>query len=411
MKQLVCEMCGSADLIKQEGVFVCQSCGTKYSVEDAKKMMMEESAEISNTVSIDQSEKYNNLAQLARDAFSDGRFESAYDYCSEALVIAPRNPELIAMQGLAVLGKEEIVFDIPLACINSMKRWISIMPEHRASFNEKRECLEKIEECVDTVTTYRILNFTQQIESLEAQKAPYTRADAWYAGLQVTRAEVDEDYYEVQRAQEKLNEIKAALRYNEELDAQIAYLQERKDKVSDFCQTYKSALNEVLHAINKEESEYDKNQTAAYWEAHKEEKDELENRLQYLQEKLQPLENQHVEVLSAIDNLRKERDQLEVPAETEIRVIQEKISDLRKQRDSLGIFKGNEKKQLSEEIAAQFQKVTALEQLIESQRKEMRDFKNEEISELKTQSASLEKEIVPLQQEIQEIRIKLATSR
>ena len=38
MKQLTCEMCGSTDLLKQDGVFVCQTCGTKYSVEEAKKM-------------------------------------------------------------------------------------------------------------------------------------------------------------------------------------------------------------------------------------------------------------------------------------------------------------------------------------------------------------------------------------
>lgn len=29
MKQLVCEACGSSDLIKQDGVFVCQACGHK----------------------------------------------------------------------------------------------------------------------------------------------------------------------------------------------------------------------------------------------------------------------------------------------------------------------------------------------------------------------------------------------
>ena len=38
MQKLTCEMCGSSDLIKQDGVFVCQSCGCKYSVEEAKKM-------------------------------------------------------------------------------------------------------------------------------------------------------------------------------------------------------------------------------------------------------------------------------------------------------------------------------------------------------------------------------------
>ena len=41
MKRLVCEMCGGTDLIKQDGVFVCQSCGCKYSVEEARKMLKE----------------------------------------------------------------------------------------------------------------------------------------------------------------------------------------------------------------------------------------------------------------------------------------------------------------------------------------------------------------------------------
>lgn len=40
MKNLTCEMCGVADLIKQEGVFVRQNCGMKYSVEKVKKMMI-----------------------------------------------------------------------------------------------------------------------------------------------------------------------------------------------------------------------------------------------------------------------------------------------------------------------------------------------------------------------------------
>lgn len=46
MKQLTCEMCGSTDLLKQDGVFICQSCGTKYSLEEAKKMMAEETTEV-----------------------------------------------------------------------------------------------------------------------------------------------------------------------------------------------------------------------------------------------------------------------------------------------------------------------------------------------------------------------------
>ncbi len=54
MKKISCEMCGSNDLIKQNGVFVCQSCGAKYSVEEAKKMMIESPADVSeNPAKID----------------------------------------------------------------------------------------------------------------------------------------------------------------------------------------------------------------------------------------------------------------------------------------------------------------------------------------------------------------------
>ena len=41
MKSIVCEMCGSNDIVKKDGLYVCQFCGTKYSVEDAKKMMID----------------------------------------------------------------------------------------------------------------------------------------------------------------------------------------------------------------------------------------------------------------------------------------------------------------------------------------------------------------------------------
>ena len=35
MKKIQCELCGSNNLVKEDGYFVCQYCGTKYSLEDA----------------------------------------------------------------------------------------------------------------------------------------------------------------------------------------------------------------------------------------------------------------------------------------------------------------------------------------------------------------------------------------
>lgn len=40
MNQLTCEICGSTDLIKQNGAFTCQVCGCKYSVEEVRKMVL-----------------------------------------------------------------------------------------------------------------------------------------------------------------------------------------------------------------------------------------------------------------------------------------------------------------------------------------------------------------------------------
>ena len=41
MKKIVCEMCESTEFVKDNGLFVCQGCGCKYTMEEAKKMMKE----------------------------------------------------------------------------------------------------------------------------------------------------------------------------------------------------------------------------------------------------------------------------------------------------------------------------------------------------------------------------------
>lgn len=50
MKRLICEMCGSADLLKDGGIFVCQACGCKYTVEEARKMMDEGTVDIRRNI-------------------------------------------------------------------------------------------------------------------------------------------------------------------------------------------------------------------------------------------------------------------------------------------------------------------------------------------------------------------------
>ena len=50
MQKIKCEICGSTDLIKQNGSFVCQSCGTAYSVEEAQKILQGQKVDVSGSV-------------------------------------------------------------------------------------------------------------------------------------------------------------------------------------------------------------------------------------------------------------------------------------------------------------------------------------------------------------------------
>lgn len=93
MKPLTCEMCGSTNLLKQDGVFVCQSCGTKYSVEEAKKMMVEGTVAVEGTVKVDKTDEAENLLKLANAALDSINGEEAYTYANRVLEANPDNAQ------------------------------------------------------------------------------------------------------------------------------------------------------------------------------------------------------------------------------------------------------------------------------------------------------------------------------
>lgn len=95
MKQLTCEMCGSTDLLKQDGVFVCQSCGCKYSVEEAKRMMIEGTVDVQGTVKIDNSAFVEKYLQNARRAKEKEDWEEVEKYYNMVEQNDPNNIEAI----------------------------------------------------------------------------------------------------------------------------------------------------------------------------------------------------------------------------------------------------------------------------------------------------------------------------
>ena len=98
MKQIVCEMCGSTDLIKQDGVFVCQACGCKYSVEDAKKMMVE----VEGAVTVQNAAQLDNLMNLAHSSFDSKNYAKAEDFCNQVIAMDDQSYEAWKLKGEAI---------------------------------------------------------------------------------------------------------------------------------------------------------------------------------------------------------------------------------------------------------------------------------------------------------------------
>ena len=108
MKKIMCEMCASNDLVKQDGYYVCQYCGMKYSFDEAKKMMIDGTVDVKGTVKVDNSpfvekylanarrakekedweevEKYYNMVEQNDPTNIEAIFYSAYGKAKSALV-------------------------------------------------------------------------------------------------------------------------------------------------------------------------------------------------------------------------------------------------------------------------------------------------------------------------------------
>ena len=85
MVAIVCELCGSNELAKENGFFVCQHCGTKYSLEEARKLLND------GVVRLDQSGQVDNLLKRAREFENKKERAKAIDYYNRVLDIDSEN--------------------------------------------------------------------------------------------------------------------------------------------------------------------------------------------------------------------------------------------------------------------------------------------------------------------------------
>lgn len=98
MKTLVCLLCSGNSFVKEGSEFVCQNCGTRYTIDEAKKMVAEDVANEgsvgqSASVKQDNSDELENLYMIARRAKDDNNAENASKYYDMILVRDPSSWE------------------------------------------------------------------------------------------------------------------------------------------------------------------------------------------------------------------------------------------------------------------------------------------------------------------------------
>ncbi|MHB1453886.1 MAG: CFI-box-CTERM domain-containing protein [Saccharofermentanales bacterium] len=157
MKPLTCEMCSSNDLIKQDSVYVCQNCGTKYSVEEAKKLMIEGTVEITGTVKIDNSEMIEKYRSIMMQSFRDKNYSDATSYANKILEINTENIDGVFYLGLSrsYLSTESNVYN-ELPAISGLKRAVNLLTS--SSSSETVKCSKLIEYCSEMYNFAEYLN-------------------------------------------------------------------------------------------------------------------------------------------------------------------------------------------------------------------------------------------------------------
>ncbi len=96
MNRLQCELCGSIDMVKTDGDFVCQSCGCRYTPEEARRIVLSGSVDVSgSTVKMDNSAFVEKYLANARRAMQKEDWEEVEKYYNLVEQNDPTNIEAI----------------------------------------------------------------------------------------------------------------------------------------------------------------------------------------------------------------------------------------------------------------------------------------------------------------------------
>ena len=360
MKQLTCEMCGGTDLVKDGGVFICQTCGCKYTVEEAKRMMIEGTVDVQGTVKVDNSAFVEKYLANARRAKEKEDWEETEKYYNMVEQNDPDNIEAIFYSAYGKAKSTLVDGDIykRQAAFKVLSNCISVIDDHYKP--ERRE---------ENKTA--IMQMAIDLAKMIVSNFVFTEWKNGYGVVTKTNKQQTYDLFVslIVNFKESLDNI-------QKVDDQ-PYLHESLItllNVATKCDFINSqTCNKWIEEEKKELEALRKKAIESYWNEHADEKAALDS------EKAS-LEAQVSEVTEQIAAL---------PEKKALDDIESQIASKTKERDGLGLFKGKEKKAIQAQIDELAHRVTDAKNAFENAAVPY----NESIEKLKARISEIETEL------------------
>lgn len=438
MKQLVCEMCGGTNLIKEDGVFVCKTCGCKYSVEEARKLMTDGTGDMQGTVPLKRSPEVDNILKNADATFSDGNYEKAFDLYSQFLNKEPDNAHAVLYRAISSTWQSTVkdcrIGEIDRATERAFGMKHDQVGDTLEYFEFVADALKKIAPCMNAIaqmymnyyeratpTSITITGamatagIAEQVEEI-MKKGIFNCCTivgnlANYALRGVSDYTYSTDgYWDIIRTILKNTEtycLNAGMPYNSIIDRIMDNVKDKKKDADTQRAKYAAEQREKALREQKERNE-------AYWAEHATEKAELEDEKEKLKVQLSSMKAEYDEIMEkrgpGIDELRKLRNQ-KIPEELECDKKRELIGDLERQKSACGIFKGKEKKEIQAKIDSEETKLSDMRKAAQDAKEKYQEEINKQINEIQHSGQDIINEYEKIQARMNKILTELSKNR
>ena len=444
MKRLMCEMCGGTDLIKDNGVFVCQSCGCKYTIEEARKMMIEGVVEVTGTVKVDNTKQIENLMVNAERAYKDNRYQDAQSLYKQVLALDPNNVKAILHEGISAGWQGNLVrYTMQQATDSTIRALHTADKETERTYVLEKFVCEALSEITDLGKAVvrlcekslqeAIDRSNRELESLKS----YSNRSGLYADYEWIKQRANASMKSLEADQKKYGEIKDntyllvlsvyeealkmfhdAEKYEVETCDQMIYKLKgcRIDKNAYYQLTvnkYQNVLNSIQNIRKKKEDqlkEIEKERVRKYWEDHKEDKARLDSELSDLNEEKRKLYTQASKLMNSIDQYQGKKEQ-RIPMEDELDILEEQKKELTDQKSRLGLFKSKEKRVLDDQIQEIEKEILVLKERILEKKHEIQTECDKEIAERQKEKQVVDTQLKQVNQRIDEIQVIISTAR